>query len=40
MEPASLIIGFVSLIIGFVLGYSLRAAISHFRRARAGRIAH
>jgi hypothetical protein len=40
MEPASLIIGFVFLIIGFVLGYSLRAAISHFRRTRAGRIAH
>ena len=40
MEPAFLIIGLVFLIIGFVLGYSLRAAISHFRRTRAGRITH
>jgi hypothetical protein len=27
----------VFLIVGFVLGYSLRAAISHHHRARAGR---
>jgi hypothetical protein len=32
-------VAFAFLIIGFVLGYSLRAAISQFRRTRARRIA-
>jgi hypothetical protein len=35
-----LALAFVFLIIGFVLGYSLREAISQFRRARAKRITH